>query len=228
MKIGVIGAGRLGLCFALLVERAGYEVLASDNRQDYIKDLRAGVIGTTEPNVHDLLWNSKNIEFTTDNRRVIRESDIIFTFVATPSLDDGSYDVSAVWNVVRDIKEEMTSIANYAKSFVVGCTTNPGDCDKFKEQLPESVDVFYNPEFIAQGTIVKDLINADTVLIGGYGHHIPELEKIYYGIQGPKKEPYIHNMSTKAGEIVKIAINTYLTTKISYANMLGQVLYKTA
>ena len=226
MKIGVIGAGRLGLCFALLVERAGYQVLASDNRQDYIKDLRAGVIGTTEPDVHDLLWNSKNIEFTTDNRRVIRESDIIFTFVATPSLDDGSYDVSAVWNVVRDIKEEMTSIANYAKSFVVGCTTNPGDCDKFKEQLPESVDVFYNPEFIAQGTIVKDLINADIVLICGYGHHIPELEKIYYGIQGSKKEPYIHNMSTKAGEIVKIAINTYLTTKISYANMLGQVLYK--
>ena len=60
MKIGVIGAGRLGLCFALLVERAGYEVLASDNRQDYIKDLRAGVIGTTEPDVHDLLYNFNN------------------------------------------------------------------------------------------------------------------------------------------------------------------------
>ena len=226
MKIGLIGTGRLGLCFALLMERAGYEVLASDNREEYIKDLRLGVVGTAEPDVHNLLWDSKNIEFTTDNRRVVRESDIIFTFVATPSLDDGSYDVSAVWNVVRDIKEEMTSVANYAKSFVVGCTTNPGDCDKFKEQLPESVDVFYNPEFIAQGTIVKDLINADIVLICGYGHHIPELEKIYYGIQGSKKEPYIHNMSTKAGEIVKIAINTYLTTKISYANMLGQVLYK--
>ena len=222
MKIGLIGAGRLGLCFALLMEKAGYEVLASDSREDYIKDLRAGVLGTTEPDVHDLLWNSKNIEFTTDNRRVIRESDIIFTFVATPSLDDGSYDVSAVWNVVRDIKEEMTSIANYAKSFVVGCTTNPGDCDKFKEQLPESVDVFYNPEFIAQGTIVKDLINADMVLIGGEGKHRDELANIYYGIQ---KEPCIHLMSTKAAEITKIAVNCFLTTKISYANMLGQVLY---
>jgi len=226
MKIGVIGAGRLGLCFALLVERAGYQVLASDNRQDYIKDLRAGVLGTTEPDVHNLLWDSKNIEFTTDNRRVIRESDIIFTFVATPSLDDGSYDVSSVWNVVRDIKEEMTSIANYAKSFVVGCTTNPGDCDKFKEQLPESVDVFYNPEFIAQGTIIKDLINADMVLIGGEGKHRDELVKIYYGIQGPKKEPSIHFMSTKAAELTKIAVNCYLTTKISYANQVGQVLIK--
>ena len=53
-----------------------------------------------------------------------------------------------------------------------------------------------------------------------------ELVKIYYGIQGPKKEPYIHFMSTKAAELTKIAVNCYLTTKISYANMLGQVLSK--
>ena len=58
MKIGLIGTGRLGLCFALLVERAGYSVLASDNREDYIKDLQKGVLGTTEPDVHDLLYSS--------------------------------------------------------------------------------------------------------------------------------------------------------------------------
>ena len=224
MKIGLIGTGRLGLCFALLMERAGYEVLASDSREDYIKDLRQGVVGTAEPDVHDLLWDSGNIDFTTDNRKVIRECDIIFTLVATPSLDDGSYDVSAVWNVVNDIKDEMTSIANYTKSFVVGCTTNPGDCDNFKKELPPSVDVFYNPEFIAQGTIVKDLINADMVLIGGEGKHRDELANIYHGIQD--KKPSIHFMSTKAAEITKIAVNCFLTTKISYANMLGQVLSK--
>ena len=224
MKIGLIGTGRLGLCFALLMERAGYEVLASDSREDYVNDLRNGVVGTAEPDVHDLLWDSGNIDFTTDNRRVIRECDIIFTLVATPSLDDGSYDVSAVWNVVNDIKDEMTSIANYTKSFVVGCTTNPGDCDNFKKELPPSVDVFYNPEFIAQGTIVKDLINADMVLIGGEGKHRNELAKIYHGIQD--KKPSIHFMSTKAAEITKIAVNCFLTTKISYANMLGQVLSK--
>ena len=110
-----------------------------------------------------------NLEFTTDNKKVIRESDIIFTLVQTPSLEDGSYDVSAVWKVVEDIKEEMSSIANYPKSFVVGCTTNPGDCDQFKDALPESVDVYYNPEFIAQGSIVDDLRHADMVLLGGKG-----------------------------------------------------------
>ena len=82
----------------------------------------------------------------------------------TPSLEDGSYDVSAVWKVVEDIKTEMSSIANYPKSFVVGCTTNPGDCDQFKDALPESVDVYYNPEFIAQGSIIDDLRHADMVL----------------------------------------------------------------
>ena len=84
---------------------------------------------------------------------------------------------------------------------------------------------FYNPEFIAQGSIIKDLRNADMVLIGGYGHHIPVLEKIYYGIQG-EPYPYIHNMSTKAAELTKIAVNCFLTTKVSYANQVGQVMIK--
>ena len=85
MKIGVIGVGRLGICFALLCEQAGYSVLASDNREDYIKDLQKGVLGTTEPNVHDLLYSSQNIEFTTNNDRVNKECDIIFTQDATPT-----------------------------------------------------------------------------------------------------------------------------------------------
>ena len=225
MKIGLIGTGRLGLCFALLVERAGYSVLASDNREDYIKDLRKGVVGTTEPNVHDLLWSSKNIEFTTDNERVIRECDIIFTLVATPSLEDGSYDVSNVDDVVSDIQKIGWKTSLTGKSLVVGCTTNPGDCDTFQRRLSEEgVDVYYNPEFIAQGSIVKDLINADMVLIGGEGKHQDELVKIYNQIQD--KKPSIHFMSTKAAELTKIAVNCFLTTKISYANMLGQVLSK--
>jgi len=225
MKIGLIGAGRLGLCFALLVEKIGYTVVASDVREDYIKDLRKGVINTTEPDVHDLLLNSKNITFTTNNLDVIEQCDIIFTLVATPSLEDGSYDVSAVDKVVQDFTTSSLKLSG--KSLIIGCTTNPGDCEKFQKRLDYfGVDVFYNPEFIAQGSIIKDLKNADMVLIGGHGHHVSELEKIYYGIKGSKKEtyPYIHSMSTKAAEITKIAVNCYLTTKISYANQVGQVL----
>ena len=222
MKIGVIGAGRLGICFALLLDRAGFDVVASDVREFYIQNLQKGVIDTSEPHVQDLLLES-NITFKVGNDDVIEECDILYTLVATPSADDGTYDVTAVDAVVEDILR-LENISG--KSLVVGCTTNPGDCKRWSEKLSNyGVDVYYNPEFIAQGSIIKDLVNADMVLIGGYGHHIPVLEKIYYGIQGPKKEPYIHNMSTTAAEIVKLAVNCYLTTKISYANMVGQVLY---
>ena len=227
MKIGVIGAGRLGICLALLMAEAGYEVLASDVREDYVHSLRNKAIKTTEPAVQELLERSDNIDFTTDNERVIKECEIIFTLVATPSLEDGSYDVSAVDDVVSDFQKygwnNMDSLVG--KSLVVGCTTNPGDCDVFQDKLSEvGMDVYYNPEFIAQGSIVCDLRFADMVLIGGNGHHAAELERIYEGIQNGYRSPTIHFMSAKAAELTKIAVNCFLTTKISYANMIGQVL----
>ena len=226
MKIGLIGAGRLGICLALLIEQEGYHVIASDVREDYINDLQNKKINSTEPQVQELLEHSINLQFTTDNRKVIRESDVIFTLVQTPSLEDGSYDVSAVWEVVEDIKKEMSGIANYPKSFVVGCTTNPGDCDQFKDALPESVDVYYNPEFIAQGSIVDDLRHADMVLLGGKGQHSGALEMMYYQIQNGFKVANVNTMSAKAAELTKIAVNCYLTTKITYANQVGQVMIR--
>ena len=227
MKIGLIGAGRLGICLALLMAEAGYEVLASDVREDYVHSLRNKAIRTTEPAVQELLERSHNIDFTTSNERVIKECEIIFTLVATPSLEDGSYDVSAVDDVVSDIQKygwnNMDSLVG--KSLVVGCTTNPGDCDVFQDKLSEvGMDVYYNPEFIAQGSIVCDLRFADMVLVGGEGHHRSELERIYEGIQNGYRSPTVHFMSAKAAELTKIAVNCFLTTKISYANMIGQVL----
>ena len=211
MKIGLIGAGRLGLAFALLCEQAGYEVIASDVRKGYISNLQKGVLSTTEPDVDKLLDAATNIEFTTDNKKVIKECDIIFTLVATPSLETGDYDVSAVERVVKEIAES----GKEGKAFVVGCTTNPGDCERFQDEL-DSWDVFYNPEFIAQGSIIRDLRNADIVLIGGdEGKYRDELVKLYYDIQGPNKEPRVSFMSTTAAELVKLAVNCYLTTKIS-------------
>ena len=225
MKIGLIGAGRLGLCLALLMDKAGYSVIASDVREDYIDGLQQGEVTTTEPLVGQYLDSARRIEFTTDNLRVIEESDIIFTLVLTPSLENGSYDVSNVDDVVSDILKYGWDKDLSNKSLVIGCTTNPGDCDFFQDRLSETgISVFYNPEFIAQGSIIKDLQNADMVLLGGDGKHKGNLVNIYKKIQHGYKEPSIHLMSTKAAEITKIAVNCFLTTKISYANMIGQVL----
>jgi len=221
MKIGVIGAGRLGICFALLCEQAGYDVLVSDVREDYVKNLRNKFISTNEPEVSKLLSTSPRLSATNSNSKVIRDCDIIYTLVATPSKRDGSYDVSAVWDVVEDIKKVKKV---EGKAFVVGCTTNPGDCKEFQKELDKfGVNVFYNPEFIAQGTIIKDLRTADMVLIGGKRNDTyDQLCEIYNRIQ--ETPPKISIMSTTAAELVKLAVNCFLTTKISYANMVGQVM----
>ena len=107
MKIGLIGAGRLGICLALLIERAGFDVIASDVREDYVERLQNKVIFTNEPYVQDYLSQSENIEFTTNNQKLINESDIIFTLVQTPSLEDGSYDVSAVGRSFKIFKTQI-------------------------------------------------------------------------------------------------------------------------
>ena len=222
MKIGLIGAGRLGICFSLLAEQAGYNILVSDIRRDYVEGLNNRVIETTEPEVQELLTRAQNFEATTNNFRVIEESDIVYTLVATPSLESGDYDVSAVWQVIDNIIESGVK----DKAFIVGCTTNPGDCEKFQEKL-DSVGwkVYYNPEFIAQGSIIKDLKHADMVLIGGrWGAIYDELYNLYHKIQ--VTPPKISLMSTTAAELVKLAMNCYLTTKISYANMVGEVMVK--
>ena len=223
MKIGVIGAGRLGICFALLCEQAGYDVLVSDVRDGYVKNLQRKIISTNEPEVAKLLTTSPKLSATTNNLKVIRECDVIYTLVATPSSKDGSYDVSAVWKVVEDLKKAGKKNTD-GKAFIVGCTTNPGDCAKFQKELNDlNVDVFYNPEFIAQGTIIKDLRRADMVLIGGKSNETYDnLCELYNKIQ--ETPPKISIMSTTAAELVKLAVNCYLTTKISYANMVGQVM----
>ena len=223
MKIGVIGAGRLGICFALLCEAAGYDVLVSDIREDYVNDLNERKIKTHEPEVENLLKVATNFRATTNNKEVIDECDLIYTLVATPSLEDGSYDVSAVWQVVHDFQDVTKK-----KYFVVGCTTNPGECENFKKQLPSNVKVFYNPEFIAQGSIVNDLRTADMVLLGvdpfaDNDKVVSDIKKLYEKIQTTRA--IVCSMSTTAAEITKIAINCFLTTKISYANMLGDVLH---
>jgi UDPglucose 6-dehydrogenase len=224
MKIGIIGAGRLGICFALLLDRGGYAVRASDIRSNYIAGLQRREISTNEPGVSDMLQDCK-IDFTTDTRSVIQDSDVIYVMVATPSRADGSYDTSAVERVVEDVAECDFDIAG--KILVIGCTTNPGDCQVIQDRLrSKGVHVLYNPEFIAQGSILRDLQHADMVLIGGEDQSVIDCYKLIYHKIQPTVEPNIQTMSLTAAELVKIATNCFLTTKISYANMLGEVLIR--
>ena len=223
MKIGVIGAGRLGICFALLAESAGHDVYVSDVRPSYVAQINAREIFSNEPDVEELLMESKHLRATTNNQDVIKSSDVIFTFVPTPSLDDGSYDCSLVDSVVCDL---LRAPNLEGKKFIVGCTTNPGFVDKVDEKLEgRGISVFYSPEFVAQGTIIRDMKNADMILCGGRDDEGFELIKSIY-LSFMDSEVNFYPMSNTAAEITKIGINCFLTYKISYANMMGQILYK--
>ena len=119
MKIGVIGAGRLGITFALLCEKAGYEVIVSDKRDDYVYNLNHGICDTNEPLIQKMLFEVNNFSATTSNVEIIENSDIIFTFVSTPSTTDGSYDTSAVFEVVNDFFEaSKLEISIFNKKFM--------------------------------------------------------------------------------------------------------------
>jgi len=222
VQIGVVGVGRLGICFALLLAQAGYRVRGIDVRKDYVKQLQAREIDTQEPQVQDMLRQADDFTAHLDLAEVVVPSDIIYVMVATPSLADGSYDVSAVWRVVRQIQDLDRDLNG--KIVVIGCTVNPGDTGHIQNFMrARGVQVIYNPEFIAQGSIVRDLQEADMVLIGGEdADSIGRYQQVYDRIQ--TRTPNIHVMSSQAAEIVKIGINCFLTTKISYANMIGEVL----
>jgi UDPglucose 6-dehydrogenase len=227
MKIGIIGAGRLGLTFALLCEKAGYEIIVSDKREDYVYNLNHGICNTNEPLIQQMLFEVTKFSATTSNVEIIENSDIIFTFVATPSTIDGNYDTTAVFEVANDFFEaSKLDIPVFNKKFIVGCTTNPGDVEQIQNKLSMfSIQVAYNPEFIAQGEIVKGLEQSDIVLIGTeYQELANELVQIYNKIQTTSVNAHV--MSPKAAEITKIGINCFLTTKISYANMMGDILMK--
>jgi nucleotide sugar dehydrogenase len=119
-----------------------------------------------------------------------------------------------------------SNIPLYNKKFIIGCTTNPGDVEQIQSKLNMfNIQVAYNPEFIAQGEILKGLEQSDIVLIGTeYIELSNELIQIYNKIQTTPVNAYV--MSTKAAEITKIGINCFLTTKISYANMMGEIMTK--
>jgi len=224
MKIGVIGIGKLGICFSLLLEKNGFEVIGSDSNTEYTDKIISKKISTSEPGLKSLIDEYKNLSITNDNLELIKKSDVIFTFVQTPSLPDGSYDHSNI----EDILFQFNSLYNqgvdlFNKIFVIGCTTMPNYVNSVEDRLKKyGMHVCYNPEFIAQGEIIKGLEFADMVLIGSSSEYASKkLVEIYKKIM--RIEPTFNIMSNSAAEITKISINCFLTTKISFANMIGEI-----
>jgi len=220
-KVSVIGIGKLGLCFALTLEKSGYNVVGVDIVEDYVKSINDKRLVTSEPGVREHLRASKNFRATVDIREAVEHSDILFVVVATPSLSNGGYDHSQIDSVV----EKLSSSGRQArtKHLIICATVMPGYTDKITERLKgEGFVASYNPEFIAQGSILRDQQSPDLVLIGEGNENIGDtLENIYNNIC--VNSPSIKRMSPLSAEICKISLNCFLTTKIAFANMIGDL-----
>jgi nucleotide sugar dehydrogenase len=223
-KISIIGIGKLGICLSLNLEKCGYEIIGVDINEEYVNKINIKKLVSDEPFVEDYLNKSKNFTATTDIKKCLL-SKIIFITVATPSLESGKYDHSQIENAINQILQFGVQIDK--KYLVINCTTMPTYCEKLQKKIKKyNYEICYNPEFIAQGSIIKDQVNADTVLIGCQSNEAYELISNIY-----KKlcinSPSYHRMSTTEAEITKIALNCFLTTKIAYANMVGDISKKT-
>ena len=227
MKLGLIDINDIGLSFGLLCEKNGYEVLVSNNNEDYVFNLNQKIYITNEPLIQSMLFDTTKFSATTSNTDVIKNSDIIFIFSPTPSNIEGNYDTTKVFDIVS-IFYSLSSqdVALYNKKVVVCSTTNPGEVDQIQQRLNMfNIKVAYNPFFTNEGEIVKDIETHEMVLIGGeYQELTNNLIQLHSKLK--KVLVSVYSMSSKAAELTKIGINSFLSAKISYANMLGEIITK--
>jgi nucleotide sugar dehydrogenase len=223
-KLSIIGIGRLGLCFGLTLEKCGYDVLGVDINADYVEALNTKEFTSDEEGVTEHLRAATSFRATTSLTEAVVHSDILFVIVATPSLDNGRYDHSQVENLITTLEGHARH--GRPKHFVVCCTTMPGYCESIRPRLEAlNYTVSYNPEFIAQGTILKNQATPDMVLIGEGSDQAGDiLQEIYE--KHTENSPRIARMTPTEAEITKIALNCFLTTKIAYANMVGDIVLR--
>jgi len=220
-NISVIGIGRLGLCLSLVLEKAGYNVVGCDIDENYVKKINNKSFNSHEANVNTFLKESQNFHATTNLATAVKHGDLIFVTVRTDSEPDGKYDHSQVESVVNSIID--LGEQKERKHLVLNCNVNPGYSNIVGNRLKEfNWDVSYNPETIAQGTIINDYLNPDCVYIGTRtGELADQIESVYKTMCN--NDPKVHKMDRLSAELTKVSLNCFLTTKISFANMVGDL-----
>ena len=221
-RAGFVGLGRLGLCTALKFEQAGWDVLGSDVFPAYVESINSKTLRSQEPGVEDALRTSQRLRATLDLREVVEHADILFILVATPtSAGENAYDTATLSKVLSDI----AALRPKSKHIVICCTVMPGyisTIGSFLMEKCENCSLSYNPEFIAQGEIMKGLSEPDVVLIGEGNKDAGDILQALYEA-ATVNSPRICRMSPQSAEIMKLSVNCFVTTKISFANMIGDI-----
>lgn len=220
-RITVVGIGRLGLCFALNLERAGYDVIGYDIREDYIKEVNNKTFSSSEPQLNSLLKSSENFEATSSLKYSIESSDIIFVIVRTDSDEDGKYNHDQIESFIEKLKTLGRS--KKKKHIVICSNVQPGYTNTVANRLNDyNYKVSFNPETIAQGRIIEDQVYPSIVVIGQEDQEAgDEIINVYRNMC--KSDYTIHRMDRTSAELAKVGLNCSVTAKISMANTIGDV-----
>jgi len=224
MKLAIAGTGYVGLVAGVCFAEMGHDVTCVDVDEDKVKLMKSGISPIFEQGLEELMrknYKKGNLDYTTDYKNAYKDAEAIFIGVGTPEMPDGSANLTYIATAARQIAESVERDC----LVVVKSTVPVGTNDKVEQFIHDflvhdvSVEVASNPEFLAQGTAVRDTLYAARIIIGTESKLAEEkLKKIY--------EPFgipIVSVSRRSAEMTKYACNDFLALKISYMNDIANL-----
>ena len=228
MKICIVGTGYVGLITGACLAEMGNHVICVDNDNDKLKKLKNGITPLYEPGLEELIisnFSENRLEFTNDLDYAVKQSLVCFIAVGTPSLDDGSCDLSYVLSVANDIGKYMDSYKVIVDKSTVPVGTHKLVEDEIKKNYSGEFDVVSNPEFLKQGAAVDDFLKPDRIVIGSNSKKAIDIMRDIYNSFTRTGNPIII-MDVYSAEMTKYAANAFLATKISFANEIANICEK--
>jgi UDPglucose 6-dehydrogenase len=216
----MFGAGYVGLVTGACFAELGHEVVVRDVLPERIERLQAGEVPIYEPGLDLVLErNAERIRFTLDVREAVEGADFLFVAVGTPPTESGDADLRAVWSVVDEIPVELEG-----QPIVVMKSTVPvGTGEHVRARLDgrglTGVGYVSNPEFLAEGSAIADFMKPDRLVVGAFeDEHADRVLSLFHGI-----ETEVVRTDVPSAELVKLAANAFLSTRISFINEIANV-----
>ncbi len=229
--VSIVGLGKLGTPMVACFAAKGHKVIGVDINPRNVELINQGQSPVIEPQVDELLRTHKDqISATQDYRKAMMDSDITFIVVATPSDEQGGFSTEYVQTSIASIGQALRHKNNW-HLVVLTSTVLPGSTEQDIIPILEAesgkkcgVDfgLCYNPEFIALGSVIQNMRKPDFILIGEYDSRSGDVLELFYNGITDNNAPSAR-MNIVNAELTKISVNTFVTTKISYANMLAEV-----
>ena len=226
-NITIIGTGYVGLVTGVGLSEFGNKVICTDINQIKINDLNAGKMPIYEPGLKELVRkniNSERLFFSSDIASSVKESEVVIIAVGTPQSENGSADLRYVLDAVGKISENLNSYKVIVTKSTVPIGTGKKINTKLKKNYEETIDFDYvsNPEFLREGSAVKDFLWPDRVIIGTKSEKALKIMCDIYRPLYINKNP-IQRTAVETSEMIKYASNSFLALKISYINEIANL-----